>query len=558
VLFNSPEFFVFFAIVYVLYRLLGMGAQNRMLMVAGYVFYGWWDIRFLYLVIFSTTLDYCCGLLLGTGEVPWGDRLKSSLALPAAAFAFVAVDWRAIHIQWPATQAAGALPTVWVDAPRLLSADGWGRPILLGTIGLVATANMVYLWLATLSPEKRRRAGLFVTVAANLTFLGFFKYFNFFIDSGRAAMSWLGLNPSPWVLHIVLPVGISFYTFQSLSYTLDVYRRRMMPVRKLADFATFVSFFPQLVAGPIERASHFMPQLFRPRTITYEQTTRGLFLILIGLFKKVAVADGIAVAVNPIFSRVHGVSCLDVAMATLGFAFQIYCDFSGYTDIARGVAKCLGFELLLNFNQPYFARNPSEFWTRWHISLSSWLRDYLYIPLGGSRSGELKTYRNLMITMLLGGLWHGAAWNFILWGAFHGAILCIYRVFGRRADEAGTESHQGANPLATILSTAFFFMVTCYGWLLFRAGSLEQVAAFTRSLLTGQGGLALTIGKPTLAAIVGLSILIPYEFAQHLAGSRSFYRAWPRPARGVVYAMLLLAIILGLSNEPTQFIYFQF
>lgn len=343
--------------------------------------------------------------------MPRADRLKASLVLPLAAFAFVTIDWRSLELQWPMPGSPGwSSPSI--DLARLLPADGWGWPVFFGTLALVALANIVYLVLANLSPDHRGGAGLVVTVAANLTFLGFFKYFNFFIDGARAAMAATGLAVSPIVLHIVLPVGISFYTFQSLSYTIDVYRRRMAPVRKLADFATFVSFFPQLVAGPIERASHFMPQLFRPRTITYEQTTRGLFLVLLGLFKKVAVADGLAGSVNSIYAR-SDAGRVDVAAATLSFALQIYCDFSGYTDIARGVAKCLGFDLMLNFNQPYFSRGPSEFWQRWHISLSSWLRDYLYIPLGGGRGGEWRTYRNLMITMLLGGLWHGAAWNFL-------------------------------------------------------------------------------------------------------------------------------------------------
>jgi D-alanyl-lipoteichoic acid acyltransferase DltB (MBOAT superfamily) len=558
VLFNSPEFFVFFAIVYVLYRLLGMRAQNRMLMIAGYVFYGWWDVRFLYLVIFSTTLDYCCGLLLGIGEVPWRDRLTCSIVLPLAAFVFVTIDWQAILATSPVQAPSPYVLGLPIDTSRLVPSYGWGLPILAGTIGLVVAANLVYLWLAQLSTEKRRKAALLVTVAANLIFLGFFKYFNFFIDSFRSAMLALGFHPSPLVLHIVLPVGISFYTFQSLSYTLDVYRGRMQPVRKLADFATFVAFFPQLVAGPIERASHFMPQLFRPRTLTYEQTTRGLFLILIGLFKKVAVADGIAASVNSIYNRVHGVSALDVGVATAAFAIQIYCDFSGYTDIARGVAKCLGFELMLNFNQPYFSRNPSEFWTRWHISLSSWLRDYLYIPLGGNRLGEWKTYRNLMLTMLLGGLWHGAAWNFILWGGYHGAILCFYRVLGRQ--DTGPRANEPVRPsgLWQALGIALFFVITCYGWLLFRAGSLEQVTAFTHSLLTFGGGTTFTMSRPTLAAMLGLSILIPYEFAQHFAGSPQFYRRLPRPIRGALYATFVLAILLGTSNEPTQFIYFQF
>ncbi len=557
-LFNSPEFFVFFAIVYLLYRPLGMRAQNRMLMVAGYIFYGWWDVRFLYLVIFSTTLDYCCGLLLGIGEVPRADRLKSSLVLPLAAFAFVVVDWRAIAIRWRPGSPEGRWPSLSVDPSGLIPTDGWGWWVFFGTLGLVALANASYMVLARMSPQHRRHAGLFVTVAANLTFLGVFKYFNFFIDSARVAMTAMGLSVSPVVLHIVLPVGISFYTFQSLSYTIDVYRGRMPPVRKLSDFATYVSFFPQLVAGPIERASHFMPQLFRPRVITYEQTTRGLYLVLLGLFKKVAVADGLAGPVNSIYSRTEAAGWLDIAAATVCFAIEIYCDFSGYTDIARGVAKCLGFDLMLNFNQPYFARNPSDFWQRWHISLSSWLRDYLYIPLGGSRVGEWRTYRNLMITMLLGGLWHGAAWNFILWGAYHGSILCIHRALRPRSEGTTAGDAGPREPLRAVASTAFFFAVTCYGWLLFRAVSLDQTMALTRNLFTGTGGLALTMARPSLAAMFGMAILVPYEFAQHFAGSPTFYRQLPRPVRGMLYGNLLFAILLGTSNEPTQFIYFQF
>jgi D-alanyl-lipoteichoic acid acyltransferase DltB (MBOAT superfamily) len=557
-LFNSPEFFVFFAIVYLLYRSMSMSSQNRMLMVAGYIFYGWWDVRFLYLVIFSTTLDYCCGLLLGIGEVPWADRLKASLVLPFAAFTCVTVNWNAFRLKWPMSSPEGAWPSLSVAPSKLLPTDGWGWPVLLGTLGLVAIANNLYLVLAQLSPKQRRRFGLTVTVTANLAFLGVFKYCNFFMDSARAAMTAMGLTVSPAVFHIVLPVGISFYTFQSLSYTIDVYRGRMAPVRKLADFATYVSFFPQLVAGPIERASHFMPQLFRPRVITYEQTTRGLYLMLLGLFKKAAVADGLAGSVNSIYARADVADALDVAVATVYFAIQIYCDFSGYTDIARGVAKCLGFDLMLNFNQPYFARNPSDFWQRWHISLSSWLRDYLYIPLGGSRGGEWRTYHNLMITMLLGGLWHGAAWNFLLWGAYQGLILCIHRAISSRGNEARPGDRARPGPLRAIATTAFFFVVTCYGWLLFRAVSLDQTVELTRSLLTGSGGMTLTLSPPTLAAMFGVAILVPYEFAQYFAGSPTFYRRLPRPVRGMLYGALLFAILLGASNEPTQFIYFQF
>ncbi|HMB02296.1 MAG TPA: MBOAT family O-acyltransferase, partial [Isosphaeraceae bacterium] len=402
----------------------------------------------------------------------------------------------------------------------------------------------------------RRRVGLVLTLAVNLTILGFFKYFNFFVDSAGALARSLGLSPPRLYLHLILPVGISFYTFQSLSYTIDVYRRRLEPVRRLADFALFVAFFPPLVAGPIERAAHMLPQLLRPRLITYEQMTRGAFLILHGMFKKVAVADGLAGSVSSIYNTSGATSWADIVAATVLFAFQIYCDFSGYSDIARGVAKFLGFELLVNFRLPYVSRSPSEFWQRWHISLSTWLRDYLYISLGGNGHGEWKTYRNLMVTMLLGGLWHGAAWNFVLWGLYQGAILCLYRLAagGRPGDdEAGARQ-----PLRAAAQVAVFFALTCYGWLLFRANSLGQVVGFTRVLLAGPFDAELHMMRPTLAAMLGLPFLIGYEAIEYAAGSPRFYQAPPRPVRGALYGLLVFLTLLGTSNEPTQFIYFQF
>ena len=262
---------------------------------------------------------------------------------------------------------------------------GW--MVLAGTIVAVGLANLIYYPLSNLTETRRRHVGLILTIAANLSFLGFFKYFNFFVDSANHVLSRLGLPAGMFHLHIVLPAGISFYTFQSLSYTIDVYKQRTKAVRSLEDYALFVMFFPVLVAGPIERAGHMMPKLTAPRTITLDQSTRGLFLILMGLFKKVAIADGLASAVNTVYNATGQPSWADVVAATVLFAFQIYCDFSGYTDIARGTGKLLGIDLLLNFNLPYFSRGPSEFWRRWHISLSSWLRDYLYFPLGGRRDG---------------------------------------------------------------------------------------------------------------------------------------------------------------------------
>ena len=568
-LFNSVEFFVFFAIVYALYRLLDMRWQNRMLLVASYIFYGWWDVRFLYLVVLSTGLDYCCGLILGPGRIPRADRIKISALTILAAFLFVTLNWDAVHLVAPerassaSTAALGLLGPlgVAVDWKRLLTPEWLGASVLAGTIAAVGLANVIYYPLSEATEARRRRVGIILTVAANLTLLGFFKYFNFFIDGFARLIEPLGVPVESLHLHVILPAGISFYTFQSMSYTIDVYKRKAQAVRSLEDYALFVTFFPVLVAGPIERIGHMLPRLTTPRRLNLDQTTRGLFLILFGLFKKVAVADSLAVSVNSVFNAPHPTR-IDVVLASIGFAFQIYCDFSGYTDVARGVGKVLGIDLMLNFNLPYFSRSPSEFWQRWHISLSSWLRDYLYIPLGGNRRGEAGTYRNLMITMILGGLWHGAAWNFVLWGFYQGAILCIYRLFtpSRSAPAAETEAEPPGvgRRLGMVLATGFFFAITCYGWMLFRANSLHQIVDFTRILATGGSGLARTIAKPTLAGLAGLPLLIVFECVEYGTGRRTFYRSLPSPVRGLLYALILFALILGTSNVATQFIYFQF
>jgi len=574
VLFNSAEFFAFFAIVYVSYRLLkGVRAQNRMLLLASYVFYGWWDVRFLYLVVLSTGLDYCCGLILGPGKIPGADRARVSACLVLAALAFVLPRWDAVSVARapavaPAAEVLAAVSTpigsVRVDLGRLLTPEWLGWSVLGGTIAAVVLANLAYFPLARMPESHRKRAGLVLTVAANLAFLGFFKYFNFFIDGADRLLAAMGSSAAAWHLHIILPAGISFYTFQSLSYTIDVYKGRTEAVRRLEDYALFVMFFPVLVAGPIERAGHMMPKLTRARVLSVEQSTRGLFLILFGLMKKVAIADGLAPSVNSVFNSTGAATWADVVLATLLFTFQIYCDFSGYTDIARGVGKLLGFDLLYNFNLPYFSTNPSEFWQRWHISLSSWLRDYLYFPLGGNRKGNARTYLNLMITMVLGGLWHGSAWNYVLWGFYQGAILCAYRLIAPehpapRPDPASPAvAPRRGDPIRFAASMGLFFLLTCYGWLLFRASSLDQVVRFTGTLFGDFGDLATVIRRPTLSAQAGLLVLIGFECLEYAAGARTFYRAWPRPVRGAFYAVVAFIVVMGTSNETAQFIYFQF
>jgi len=316
-------------------------------------------------------------------------------------------------------------------------------------------------------------------MTSNLVILGFFKYFNFFADNLSAILQLAGLPTFARHLNIILPVGISFYTFQAMSYALDIYRGHLKPARSFLNFATFVAYFPQLVAGPIERASNLLPQIENPRTITGAGIESGTWLIFWGLFKKCVIADNLAILVDGVFGATATTGATSL-LALYAFAFQILCDFSGYSDIARGLARWMGVELMLNFNNPYYALNPKDFWSRWHISLSSWLRDYLYIPLGGNRKGRRRTYINLALTMLLGGLWHGAAWTFVIWGAFHGLLLVIYHRWAEKYSPKGTPD---SGRWLTLRRLGMFHLA-CVGWLFFRANSLGQVGDIVRSLTT--------------------------------------------------------------------------
>ena len=541
-LFNSPEFLIYLAIVYALYLALPFRWQNFMLLAASYIFYGWWDTRFLFLVVLSTTVDFWVGLVLANRRLTFGQMLVPSSFLSASAFLLLNI------------------------LPRLLGShatyDKLGRPYIFssveiagGIIVFLGACFLLYSRQFTLPEGLRRKLCLTTSVSAQLGLLGFFKYYNFFVQSLTSALEGVGIHAATWHLDIVLPVGISFYTFQSLSYTVDIYRGLMKPTGKFFDFALFVAYFPQLQAGPIERARHLIPQLSNPRHLTLESTTRGLYLIVLGFFKKVGIADGVAVVVDQIYNSTGHVSWADVCVATTLFAVQIYCDFSGYTDIARGVSKMLGVDLMRNFNQPYFSTNPQEFWQRWHISLSTWLRDYLYIPLGGSRGDLLFICRNLMITMVLGGLWHGAAWNFLFWGAYQGAILCAHRIWRSwRPNGAGISKH----PLARLLLMLIFFAITCYGWLLFRAKSLAQVVAFTSILFSRIGELSYSGGAPRFSSIIGMALLLGMEIAQFAAANNKIYQRAPTSMQGLLIAAMLTVIMMGMSNEPAQFIYFQF
>jgi D-alanyl-lipoteichoic acid acyltransferase DltB (MBOAT superfamily) len=401
---------------------------------------------------------------------------------------------------------------------------------------------------------RARKRLLVVSLVSQLGILAVFKYAGFFAESLAALLSPLGLELPPFALRVVLPVGISFYTFQTLSYTIDVYRGRMAPVSSLLDFALFVAFFPQLVAGPIERATHLLPQVRAPRRIRAAELGSGAWLALWGLFKKAVVADNLAPLVDAVYAPGAAPTGPEVLLATYAFAFQIYCDFSGYTDIARGVARCLGFELMRNFDLPYLAASPREFWRRWHISLSTWLRDYLYIPLGGSRGSAARTQRNLALTMLLGGLWHGAAWTFVLWGAWHGALICAQRALAPMLARAPRDAR--ASRAWRALGVLLTFHLVCAGWLLFRAESLAHAGALAAALASAPAaGLAGSWLLPLLALLLPLALI---EGAQAKSGDPEVVLRWPLPLRTLVYAGVFAGLVLLGEDFGEPFLYFQF
>jgi alginate O-acetyltransferase complex protein AlgI len=404
--------------------------------------------------------------------------------------------------------------------------------------------------------QKDRKRWLIISLITNLGILGFFKYFNFFADSLVDLASSLGFTVSPVTLQIILPVGVSFYTFQSMSYTIEIYRGRLKPCSSLFDFAVYVSFFPQLVAGPIERATHLIQQVITPRIVTLEKIGSGLALVLLGFFKKVVMADNLAPTVATIFSKGGNYTGEDVLIGTIFFAFQIYGDFSGYTDIARGIARMLGFDLMINFRQPYFARDPSDFWQRWHISLSSWLRDYLYIPLGGNRGSRWLTNRNLMLTMLLGGLWHGAAWNFVLWGLYHGLLLVGYRVFSESRLAAGASSQQ-SSLFGTIAATFVMFLFTLYGWLLFRAQSGQQILEMTAALVHFTSFSPVVTQLAKLIFFAWPVVLLDYIQFRARDDEPALMR-FPLALQAAGYAGLFIMFVMFGQYEGASFIYFQF
>lgn len=410
------------------------------------------------------------------------------------------------------------------------------------------------------SNPKHRRWFLAFGVITNLGILGFFKYFNFFVDSTAALLSTIGVQPHTPVLQVILPVGISFYTFQALGYIIDVYRGKFEAEKNFIRFALFLSFFPLLLAGPIERAKNLLPQMSRPRTMTKEKVLEGLNLVLLGFFKKVAIADSLGQIVESIFASPGEMSNGQLWTGVYAYTFQIYGDFSGYTDIARGIARILGFELMENFNAPYLSRNITEFWRRWHISLSSWLRDYLYIPLGGNRRGRARTYGNLVVTMLLAGLWHGAAWNFVLWGFLHGLYLAGHRVVlrGRQVELSwpGTLSGWAGD----ILKTVFTFHLVAVSWVLFKCSDLATAWTYLRGLFVG-----FDLSELRFAVVFAGGLMIALDIAQTYFRTHTWLteRKWSKISMvkfSVAQIMLISVLSAAIAHIQTvmPFIYFQF
>ncbi|HEY2429423.1 MAG TPA: MBOAT family protein [Acidimicrobiales bacterium] len=409
--------------------------------------------------------------------------------------------------------------------------------------------------LLEVSDDDRRRKRIFAcSLVVNLVILGFFKYWDFFTGDAGRILHHIGLGASPPVLHILLPVGISFYTFHGMSYTFDVYRRKIEPTRSLLDFAVFVAFFPQLVAGPIGRAHLQLPQFQRDRVRPdLAKVKEGSLLILMGLFKKVAIADALAPYVASAFDASASASWVTLLVGMYAFAFEIYGDFAGYSDIARGSAILLGIELPENFNQPYLSRSITEFWRRWHISLSNWLRDYLYVPLGGNRGSEAATYRNLMLTMLIGGLWHGASWTFVVWGGLHGLGLAFERRFTHYAQE---DVNRPWRVRSDALRTFVTFQVVCLGWVFFRSPNFTVAYHYLGGILKLRGGGVDSNAVATLVLAGGAMLVL--DIVQRRTRDHAALLGWVPTMRGLAYGAMLLGIVVFSGGTPVPFIYFRF
>lgn len=485
-IFNSLEFAIFLPIVFIIYWFIlksKLKAQNLLIVIASYVFYGWWDWRFLTLIIFSTFFDFFIGKLL----------------------------------------------------------ENENR-------------------------TSKRKLLLWLSICVNLGFLGFFKYCNFFVDTFVDAFSLFGYKFGASSLNILLPVGISFYTFQTLSYTIDVYKRNLKPTKDFVSFAAFVSFFPQLVAGPIERATNLLPQFHKQRVFNYEKASDGMRQILWGLFKKIVIADNCAIYANQIFNNYEDYSGSTLLLGAVFFAFQIYGDFSGYSDIAIGTSRLFGFNLKQNFAFPYFSRDIAEFWRRWHMSLSTWFRDYLYIPLGGSRGGFLNKIKNTFIIFVVSGFWHGANWTFIFWGFLNACYFIPLLVLNRNRRNTNTIAEGCFFPsFKELIGMMLTFVFTCLAWVFFRADSIAIAFDYLINVFNANIFKVPTILPKFLFVLIAFFFLIEWMQRDKLHGLE-FRRVGSKKnvllhtvLRNSLYSIIILLIyFLGNFTTDIEFIYFQF
>jgi alginate O-acetyltransferase complex protein AlgI len=502
------------------------------LLVASYVFYGWWNPYYLLLVFYSTLLDFILVALMD--HCPPGRKFADGRGrLKRLQF-----DDPVMRLAFWATAAGGFICLVLVVA---------GPPTLRPALGLFA---LIFLVMALGAWFASRRTWLVVSIINNFAILVFFKYARFFTENLNALLAWAQLSPRlpdpatlmPFGAAYVLPVGISFFTFQSLSYTIDFYRGLIQRERNFLRFATFVAFFPQLMAGPIERAAHMLPQFVRFPAIRVQNFTDGLSLFLVGLFKKLALANYLSFYVERIYDNPKAFDASSLAMATFAFAWQIFFDFSGYTDMARGIARIMGFELMLNFNNPYLATGLGDFWARWHISLSTWFRDYVYIPLGGNRRGSLITYRNLFITFLISGVWHGAAWTFVVWGLLHAFGIMITRELER--------SRFYRDRVPRLLKQLGTFLFVCCAWVFFRAGSLADAGLIFSRLISGPW----TDPHFPLILLILVLLIWGYQFVFESTVRPILESNWVR----VSIAVFMILYLCLCASEGGAFIYFQF
>lgn len=475
-LFNSFEFFIFLPIIFFLYWFIfknNLKFQNLLILLASYIFYGWWDWRFLSLIIISTVVDYFIGL-------------------------------------------------------------------------------KIYI----VNEQRIKKYYLLISIVINLGLLGFFKYYNFFIDSWVILLNSIGYQPnSIWTLNVLLPIGISFYTFQTMSYSLDIYYNKLRPTKDIISFAAFVSFFPQLVAGPIERASNLLPQILNKRIFTYNNGVQGLRLILWGMFKKVVIADSLSSQVDFYFNNYQTLNGGLLLLGLIYFSFQIYCDFSGYSDIAIGTAKLFGINLMRNFKYPYFSKNIAEFWSRWHISLSTWFRDYLYFPLGGSKISKWKSIRNIFIVFIISGFWHGANWTFIAWGIFHGIIYIPFFLFSQNRTYIANSIYEKKRftQLIKLIKIVLTFLFISISWVFFRSENIIASFEYLYNILTK---FTIPIIDSYQISIILLLLFMEWTFYKNQIDVLNYKSKVIRIFTYIFISNLCLINLIETSNK--SFIYFQF